>query len=166
MFPGADMTHPDLKHAFRLVALEHGAVAGRRRRTCRRGHAIRGSNVELGSRGQRLCGRCRRAWSALRRRRITEASGTKPCGCGCGTEIPNRPGRQAPLDGPRAPQGRPADAPGLTKAEKHRESRRRRLEASGTRRCECGCGTEIPGIGDNGELRRFAHGHERRRRVE
>jgi len=42
--------------------------------------------------------------------------------------------------------------------ERHRD---RIQEASGTRLCECGCGTVIPAINRQGKPARFAHGHGR-----
>ncbi len=84
-FPDAEMTHPDLKPAWvlEMKAAGRGPGQGRKRsRRCQRGHAMRGDNV-VESHGRRWCKRCR--WEAIQRRR--EASGTKLCECGCGTEI-------------------------------------------------------------------------------
>lgn len=91
-FPGAPVTHPDYLEAFKLQAKENGATAAahRRRRACKRGHALRGSN-RLPNGG---CRRCKNehanARLAERHRGVVAATGTHPCACGCGTEIPNR----------------------------------------------------------------------------
>lgn len=43
-----------------------------------------------------------------------------------------------------------------------RERRRKRREESGTKLCECGCGTTIPRISSMGTPQRFAKGHSAR----
>jgi hypothetical protein len=168
LFPGADMTHPDLRDAFRLEAEENGAGPrnrqGKRSRTCRRGHALRGSNVIVDNLGRRKCKRCDREAHRARAWRISEASGAKLCECGCGTAIPgiglNGKDPRRFVFGHR--QGRRPLARGETANDRRRERRRRRQEAAGTKLCECGCGTEIFALTANHEPARFVKGHHRR----
>jgi len=64
------MTPPELREAWRLELSEKG-LRNRRRRYCKRGHALRGSNVIYGTNPERRCRQC--YLERQRRRRLALA---------------------------------------------------------------------------------------------
>lgn len=61
LYPGALLTDPSFVPWFADLAAANGVPAAtrRRRRYCKRGHALRGSNVFYRKNGSRICRRCK-----------------------------------------------------------------------------------------------------------